>query len=97
MIVLQMAKPNPGALCKIVGFYKTLEYLSYLFGGDACARVSHMEYDSFPFPVVSVADAAFGGEFERISYQVRYHLEDAVLIRVYQNIFVGWIEYQLYT
>lgn len=56
-----------------------------------------MEYDSFPFPVVSVADAAFGGEFERISYQVRYHLEDAVLIRVYQNIFVGWIEYQLYT
>ena len=91
MIVLQMAKPNP------VPFYKPFEYLSYLFGGDACTCVSHMEYDSFPFPMVSVADAAFGGEFERISYQVRYHLEDAVLIRVYQNIFVGWIEYQLYT
>lgn len=96
MIVLQMAKPNPVPCAKLLVFYKTLEYLP-IFRGDACARVSHMEYDSFPFPVVSVADAAFGGEFERISYQVRYHLEDAVLIRVYQNIFVGWIEYQLYT
>ena len=97
MIVLQMAKPNPVPCAKLLAFTKRSNTFPIFSGGDACARVSHMEYDSFPFPVVSVADAAFGGEFERMSYQVRYHLEDAVLIRVYQNIFVGWIEYQLYT
>ena len=56
-----------------------------------------MENDPFALPPVSVADAPFFGEFKGVSYQVGNHLEDAVLIRVYQNIFVGWIEYQLYT
>ena len=84
-------------LRKGIHLYKALEDLCQFVSLDADAGVADVKFYSVSFAAVSVADAASCGEFEGISDEVRYYLEDAVLVAFNDNLLVRGLVNKLHT
>ena len=84
-------------LRKGIHLYKAFKDLCQFVSLDADAGVADVKFYFVSFAAVSVADAASCGEFEGISDEVRYNLEDAVLVAFNGNLLVRGFVNKLHT
>ena len=84
-------------MCIRDSLYKAFKDLCQFVSLDADAGVADVKFYFVSFAAVSVADAASCGEFEGISDEVRYNLEDAVLVAFNGNLLVRGFVNKLHT